>query len=70
MTRPNPKNHRDQTRQDVTLVTTNDAAKIIGIHPQTMARWARRGVVPAYIVGRGFRFDLEEVLDALRTRAA
>ena len=71
MTNPKTSNDRSQIdRRDVNLMSTTDVARIIGVNPKTMVRLARRGVVPAFAVGRVLKFDLDEVLDALRTRAA
>ena len=70
MTNRNTPINKNTDRHTQPLITADEAAVIIGVHPRTVTRWARRGVVPAFAVGRGFRFDIEEVLESLRTRAA
>jgi excisionase family DNA binding protein len=48
------------------LVTAQDVARILGVSPRGAYRLAERREVPTYRVGRLIRFDLEEVLAALR----
>ena len=50
---------------------TPEAAKYLGVHIETMRRWAREGVIPAAKLGNrgGFRFrrdDLDRFLDVRR----
>jgi excisionase family DNA binding protein len=47
---------------------TPEAAKYLGVHIETMRRWAREGVIPAAKLGNrgGFRFrrqDLDRFLE-------
>jgi hypothetical protein len=51
------------------LLTTADAARALSIHQKTLGRWARVGLVPSYSTAGGYRFDLVEVRQALRTEA-
>ena len=52
-------------------LTTETAAKYLQMHPETMRRWAREGVIPAAKLGNrgGFRFkreDLDRFLEGRR----
>jgi DNA repair protein RadD len=52
---------------------TSEAAKYLGVHPETMRRWGREGTIPAAKLGNrgGFRFkreDLDQFLDQNRNR--
>ena len=60
--------HRDS--REVRLVATAEAAAVLGVNPRTLTRWATAGLVPSYNARHRFMFDLEELLEALRTRAA
>ena len=53
-------------------VRTPEAARYLGVHIETMRRWAREGAIPAAKLGNrgGFRFrveDLDRFLEARRT---
>ena len=55
-------------------IRTPEAAKYLGVHIETMRRWAREGVIPAAKLGNrgGFRFrreDLDCFLERRRTEA-
>jgi excisionase family DNA binding protein len=50
---------------------TPEAARYLGVHIETMRRWAREGVIPAAKLGNrgGFRFrreDLDRFLEGRR----
>ena len=53
-----------------TSATTSQVAELFAVSAQSVRRWARSGRVPAYRAGGQFRFDLNEVEDALRLPAA
>ena len=53
-----------------TSATTSQVAERFAVSAQSVRRWARSGRVPAYRAGSQFRFDLNEVEDALRLPAA
>lgn len=58
-------------RQDE-WIRTPEAAKYLGVHIETMRRWARESVIPAAKLGNrgGFRFrreDLDRFLDQRRS---
>ncbi len=44
-------------------VRTEEAAKYLGVHPETVRRWGREGTIPAAKLGNrgGFRFEREEL---------
>jgi excisionase family DNA binding protein len=44
-------------------LTTEEAARYLKVHRETLRRWARRGVAPAVKFGNrgGFRFKREEL---------
>ncbi len=52
------------------LIRTSEAARILGLHEKTVAKWARHGIVPGFFVGNGWRFDRDELLEALRARTS
>jgi excisionase family DNA binding protein len=52
-------------------VRSPEAAKYLGVHVETLRRWAREGAIPAAKLGNrgGFRFkreDLDRFLEARR----
>ena len=51
-------------------LTTEQAAKYLQVHPETMRRWARTKVVPAAKLGNrgGFRFRREHLDQFLQER--
>ena len=52
------------------LGTTTETAAAVGIHPETLRRLYRAGIVPGYRTRRLLRFDLDEMLAALRSPAS
>jgi excisionase family DNA binding protein len=52
------------------LLDDERAAEFLGgIHPKTLQRMARRGEVPAYRVGRFWRYRASELDDWLRVKS-
>ena len=49
---------------------TGEAARYLGVHPETMRRWAREGIIPAAKLGNrgGFRFEREDLRRFLKNR--
>ncbi|MBM4380814.1 MAG: helix-turn-helix domain-containing protein [Deltaproteobacteria bacterium] len=43
----------------------DDVARALGVHPTTVSRNARAGLIPSVRVGRALRFDLDAVRKAL-----
>jgi excisionase family DNA binding protein len=50
------------------LVSTGEAAKVVGVHVRTLQAWAKDGVVrPALVTPGGHqRWDVEDLLQQLR----
>ncbi len=50
------------------MLTTNDLARILGLHPNTVRRWSNQGLLKAYRIGsRGDRrFRREDIDDFLK----
>jgi PTS system nitrogen regulatory IIA component len=44
-------------------LTTQEAARYLRVHPETVRRWAREGLIPAAKLGRrgGFRFKRDDL---------
>ncbi len=58
---------QDQTSK--TLLTTREAAKLLGVHRNTICRLNNRGVLKAYRIGdRGDRRFFQVEVEALRKR--
>ena len=57
-------------REDTGWLRTPEAARYLGVHIETMRRWAREGVIPAAKLGNrgGFRFRREDLDRFLETR--
>lgn len=51
------------------LATTHDVARFLNLDPYTVRAYARDGIIPAYRVGRTFRFDMATVAAWLEARA-
>lgn len=50
------------------LLTRRELAKALTVGPDTISRWAKEKRIPCAVrTGRTMRFDLDEVLEALRT---
>lgn len=50
------------------LISSSKLASLLGISRQQIWNLATGGVIPSYRPGRSLRFDLEEVLAALRKK--
>ncbi|MGI8308414.1 MerR family transcriptional regulator [Saccharopolyspora hattusasensis] len=49
------------------LVSSSELARELGVTRQTVARWVRRGVIPATVTAGGqARFDVEQAKRELR----
>jgi excisionase family DNA binding protein len=48
------------------LLSTEEAAVLLAVHPKTLERWAREGRLPAYDLGR-WRFRASELDEWLRS---
>lgn len=47
----------------------NDTAKYLGLSPKTIYLWAEKGTMPAYKLGRVWRFDQKELDQFVRGTA-
>ena len=50
------------------VLNTEEAAALLQIHPKTLQRMARQGVVPAFRIGDLWRFRASSLDDWLRSR--
>ena len=51
------------------IVKTDELARQLGVTPETVRRWARRGLIPSMRVSpKVIRFDVDEVTRVLRDR--
>ena len=47
------------------MLTTDQLAKVLGVHIVTVQRMVKQGRIPAIRVGSDYRFDMTKVLEAL-----
>jgi len=52
-------------KNDEKLMTVEEVAELLRFTPTTVYRMAKRGVLPAKIVGRNIRFAREEIMGAI-----
>ena len=50
------------------LVNYAGAARLLGISPRTLERWAQQGEIPFYRVGRNIRFRPSELAEWIDSR--
>lgn len=50
------------------LITVSEVAQLLAVDVWTVRRYARTGIIPAYKVGRGYRFDPDTVRAWLESR--
>jgi len=53
----------------IKLLNLGECAAMLHLTPDTVRRYVKRGMLPAYEVGKQLRFDESEVLLALRKEA-
>jgi excisionase family DNA binding protein len=51
-----------------TALTSAELCKLINVHPVTLREWTRSGRIPAYRIGREWRYDPAKVADWLDER--
>ncbi len=58
---------RRETELPPRMLTVKEIASILRIHPNTVRRWERNGLLKSYSIGprRGLRFRQEDILDFL-----
>jgi len=44
------------------FLTAKEAAKILCVHPLTVSRYANRGIIPFYRIGKIKRYERSEIL--------
>ena len=53
------------------MLTTTEAARYLGVHPNTVRRWETQGLLPAYRLGkRGDRRFSRDEMDRFLAQAA
>jgi len=55
-------------RRRNTALTSAELCELINVHPVTLREWTRAGRVPAYRIGREWRYDPDKVADWLDHR--
>ena len=58
-------NHKVQSHE-VRFFTLTEAAAYLALSPRTLYVWAEQKTIPAYKLGRVWRFDKEELLRFVR----
>ena len=51
---------------DQRYLSVSETATYLGLSPKTIYAWAEKGAIPAYKVGRVWRFDKTDVDDFVR----
>ena len=49
----------------VKMLTTYELARYLQLHPDTIRKMAREGIIPSMQIGRKLRFELAAVVEAL-----
>jgi excisionase family DNA binding protein len=52
------------------ILTTQEVADLLKLHPKTVNKLAKSGKVPAYRIGRQWRFRKSEVIKLLQKKDA
>lgn len=60
----------EANRRTEPLLDSNEAAGLLGIHPKTLQRMARRREVPGLQIGKLWRFRMSELNAWLREKIA
>lgn len=53
---------------DLELINSSEVARLLQTSQRTVSRWARDGIIPAYRIGRTFKFDRAEILAFLKSK--
>jgi excisionase family DNA binding protein len=58
--------HMTTSTDDVpAAVNANEAARLLSVHPETLRRWVREGLIPAAMVGHRLRIARAVIDDVL-----
>lgn len=55
-------------RNRSTALTSAEVCELINLHPVTLRDWTRAGRIPAYRIGREYRYDPTAIADWLQER--
>jgi excisionase family DNA binding protein len=50
------------------LISSSNAAAILGVDQQTVTQWASCKIIPHYRINKHFRFDEDEIIAWLQTK--
>lgn len=48
------------------LLRISEVSKFLGVHPQTLRRWEKKGLIKAIKIGYQRRFKMDEILNLLK----
>jgi excisionase family DNA binding protein len=57
-----------KTRSFEPLLETPQAAELLKVHPKTLQKWARTGIIPGSKIGREWKFRASVLDDFVRSR--
>jgi len=61
--------HETAAASSAGLLSSSDAAKLLGVSRRTVALWAELGELPAFKVGRNWKFQHEAIKEWLSRRS-
>jgi len=58
---------RSESKLPQKVLTVKDVASILNVHPNTVRRWEKKGLLSSYAIGsrHSIRFKQEDILDFL-----
>ena len=64
---PGPQSPKRDTNEIASLLTVQEVAKLLAVHPNTVRRWSDQGMLKAYRLGRrgDRRFPKADLMEAL-----
>jgi len=54
--------------EEMTILTTNEVAEMLRLHPMTVCKYAAAGKIPCIQLGRVYRFRKEDIETWLRKK--
>lgn len=57
-----------ELRARTKALTSAEVCELINLHPVTLRDWSKAGRIPAYRMGREYRYDPDAIADWLRER--